>query len=189
MNTALFLMILLGFLYALLSGDAGEISGAIMQAGQTAAETMIKLMGGFMLFGGITRVLEEAGAVRSLVCLLRRPLRRIFGQEISDDALGAAALNLSANMLGMGNAATPMGLKAAALMNPGRAESAPFGLCMLLVINATSVQLFPTTVISLRYAAGSANPGAIIWPTLAASSVATAVGMAVCCLCERRAGG
>ena len=139
-----------------------------------------------MLFGGVMKLLEEAGAVCALVRCLKRPLRWVFGSQAGEDALGATALNLSANMLGMGNAATPMGLRAARLLQPAGQIAASAPLCMLLVINATSVQLYPSSVIALRYAAGSAAPETIVLPTLVASTAATAVGMAVCWLCERK---
>ena len=117
---------------------------------------------------------------------MKRPLRWVFGSQAGEDALGATALNLSANMLGMGNAATPMGLRAARLLQPAGQIAASAPLCMLLVINATSVQLYPSSVIAMRYAAGSAAPETIVLPTLVASTSATAVGMAVCWLCERK---
>ena len=147
---------------------------------------VLGLLGGFMLFGGVMKLLEEAGAVRALVRWLKRPLRWVFGSQAGEDALGATALNLSANMLGMGNAATPMGLRAARLLQPAGQIAASAPLCMLLVINATSVQLYPSSVIAMRYAAGSAAPEIIVLPTLVASTAATAVGMAVCWLCERK---
>ena len=98
--------------------------------------------------------------------------------------MGYMAMNLSANMLGLGNAATPMGLEAAKRLGSGpRAGNA---LCLFLVINCSSVQILPTGVIALRAAAGAAQPGDIWLPTLVCSLVATAVGIVCCKLMERK---
>ena len=186
MNAVFCIMIAAAFGYAALQGNLEAAARAAVQAGGDALQTVLGLLGGFMLFGGIMKLLEEAGAVRALVRCLKRPLRWVFGGQASEEALGAAALNLSANMLGMGNAATPMGLRAARLLQPEGESIASAPLCMLLVINATSVQLYPSSVIALRYAAGSKAPEAIVLPTLIVSGAATMVGMAVCWLCERK---
>ena len=98
----------------------------------------------------------------------------------------AITLNLSANMLGIGNAATPMGMRAARLLTPTAASTPSPALCMLLVINATSVQLLPSSVIALRNAAGSGMADAVVLPGLAASAVSTAVGIALCKLLQKR---
>ena len=93
-------------------------------------------------------------------------------------------LNLAGNLLGLGNGATPAGLRAARQMGGG--ERAGNALCLFLVLNASAVQLLPTTVLSLRAAAGSAAPGAVIGPGLIASGIAAAVGVISCKLWEKR---
>ena len=186
MNAVFCIMIAAAFGYAAIGGNLDAVARAALQAGGDALQTVLGLLGGFMLFGGVMKLLEEAGTVRALVRWLKRPLRWVFGSQAGEDALGATALNLSANMLGMVNAATPMGLRAARLLQPAGQIAASAPLCMLLVINATSVQLYPSSVIAMRYAAGSAAPETIVLPTLVASTSATAVGMAVCWLCERK---
>ena len=139
-----------------------------------------------MLFGGMISILEQSGAVHALVHVLHRPLHRLFGQNVSPEAMESIAMNLSANMLGMGNAATPMGMRAARLLTMDGQNTPSAALCLLLVINSTSVQLVPTSVIALRYAAGSNAPESIIVPGLAASATATVCGILVCKLCEKR---
>ena len=101
------------------------------------------------------------------------------------DALEPVLLNLSANLLGMGNAATPMGIEAARRMG-GSSGGASNALCLFLVINSSSVQLLPATVIALRAAEGSADPGCITLPALAATAISTAVGIAACKIAEAR---
>lgn len=185
MCAAMLLMIALGVGFALAKGDLTAVSQAALTGGEAAVHTALGLIGGFIFFGGTMRILERAGATRVLTRLLARPLRGLFGRDVTESALEAITLNLSANMLGLGNAATPMGLKAAKLLNPTGATGAPSALCLFLVINATSVQIMPTTVIAMRYAAGSAMPEAIMWPSLVASSAATLTGIVLCRVCEK----
>lgn len=188
MSAALLVMITVGCVCSMLNGSVGATAQAAMQAAGDAVSTVLAMISGFMFFSGLIRILERAGVVRFLVRMLNRPLRWLFGNSVSLEAMQAIAMNLSANMLGVGNAATPMGLKAARLLNPEGMEKANAALCLLLVVNATSVQLFPASVIALRAAAGSAAPEAIVWPMLAASGASTAVGIALCKICERGRG-
>lgn len=97
-------------------------------------------------------------------------------------------MNLSANMLGLGNAATPMGVKAMGLLSleNGNLETASRAMCMFLVLNASSVQLFPGTVMTLRMVMGSSNPGAVILPTLIATAASAASGILCCLLLQGR---
>ena len=130
-------------------------------------------------------ILDRSGAVEALTRLVRPLLTRLF-PNVGDDARHAIAMNLTTNMLGLGNAATPMGLEAMRRMGEtSHSEAATDAMCMFLVINASSVQLFPTTVVALRAAAGSANPASIVLPTLVASALSTLTGIFVCLLLKR----
>lgn len=186
MNAAFVIMLLLSMALSALRGGMGALAQALAQAGDAALSTALSLCGGFMFFGGLIALFERAGLSALLARAMRRPLAWLLGRDTAPETLEAAAMNLSANMLGLGNAATPLGLKAGRLMNAAGDMRASSALCMFLVINATSVQLFPSTVVALRYAAGSENATAIVWPSLAASCVSTAVGIALCKLLERR---
>jgi len=186
MNIAFFVMILLGFLYAALTGNTHVAAASALEAGSEAVETTLSLIGGFMFFGGITRVLEVSGATGGVVKRLAKPLRMLFGRNVSEEAIGAAAMNLTANMLGMGNAATPMGLRAARLLNPEKPDTAPAALCLLLVLNSASIEFFPATVVALRYAAASSDATAIVLPTLISTTASSLVGVLLCKLCEGR---
>lgn len=186
MNKSFFLMILLGFFYAAFTGRMEQAAQGAIAAGGEAVKTVFELCGAFMFFGGISGVLEKSGASRQAVRLLRKPLRRLFGKNVSEEALGAVTMNMAANMLGMGNAATPMGLKAAKLLNPDHKSRAPAALCLLLVLNSTAIELFPATVIAMRYAAGSQMATAVILPTFLSTAASCATGILLCKLCERR---
>ena len=143
----------------------------------------LAMAGGFAFFCGWIGVLRRAGAVTILARGARRPLRRLLGAGLTEDALEPVAVNLAANMLGLGNAATPFGMEAARRMAAG--DAAGNALCLFLVINSSSVQLLPTTVIALRAAEGSANPGAVTGPAILATGISTLVGILSCKIAEK----
>ncbi len=154
-----------------------------MTAAGEAVQAAISLAGGFAFFCGMLEILRQAGAAESLGRRLAPALQRLMGRDLQKDALEPVTLNLTANLLGLGNAATPMGIEAAKRMaTDGRATDA---LCLFLVINASSVQLLPATVIALRASAGSAHPGIITLPTLAATGISTLVGILSCKAAQR----
>lgn len=186
MNKSFFAMIFMGFFYAAFNGRMEQAAQGAVAAGGEAIETMLSLCGAFMFFGGISNILEKSGASGQVVTLLKRPLKRLFGKDVNEEALGAVTMNMAANMLGMGNAATPMGLKAAKLLNPKRERRAPAALCLLLVLNSTAIELFPATVIAMRYAAGSQMATAVVLPTFISTTVSCVVGILLCKICEWR---
>lgn len=171
-------------LYGLLRGKGSAVAAAMMDAAGEAVQTALALAGGFAFFCGMLAILRKAGTVRWLSHKLSPLLRLLMGGDLREDALESVTLNLTANVLGLGNAATPMGLEAARRMAQ-EGEAASNALCLFLVINSSSVQLMPTTVIALRAAEGSTAPGAIVVPALLATAISTAVGIAACKIGER----
>lgn len=159
-------------LAAVASGRAGSASQALLESGNAAVSLMMTLLGTMTLWSGLMEILTETGDVRRIGRMLRRGLRPLFPGMTDDACWEAMSLNLSANMLGLGNAATPAGIQAAKLLAV-QGEPGLRALAMLLVLNNSSLQLMPTTVIALRAAAGAASP-ADIWPaSLAVSGAAT----------------
>ena len=169
----------LSLLYGLITGRGEQGAAAMLSGAEEAVQAAVAMAGGFAFFCGMTSILRRSGAVEMLGRYLSPLLSRLLGPSLPPDALEPVLLNLSANMLGLGNAATPMGVEAARRMggNDGRASNA---LCMFLVINSSSVQLLPTAVIALRAAEGSADPGRVTLPALAATALSTVVGVAAC---------
>ena len=186
MNAVLCMMLLSGVVYAGLHGNLEVVSQAALAGGTDALQLVLSLMGGFMFFGGVIRVLEASGVISALVKTLRRPLQWLFSGELEQEALEAVTENLAANMLGVSNAATPLGIRAAKAMSRKGGNAPSAALCLFLVINATSVQLLPASVLALRYAAGSADPGRVIFPSLIASAASTFLGIVLCKLMEKR---
>ena len=172
-------------LYGWVSGQGDAVIRAVLEAAGEGVTAALAMAGGFGFFCGLINILRQAGAAGRLSRLLAPGLRWLLGPSLPPEALEPVAMNLTANLLGLGNAATPMGVEAARRM-AGTGGEVSNALCMFLVINASSVQLIPTTVIALRGATGSAAPGAVTGPALAATGVSTAVGILACKLMEKR---
>jgi len=171
-------MMALGIGYGFFTGRGGVSAQSV----QEAVLLVFKMAGGFMLWNGLFEIVAQSGAARGIARGMKPVLKKLFKGVEKEESLTAITMNLTMNMLGLGNAATPMGLKA---MESLREESAcgdvaSPAMCMFLVINASSLQLLPTTVISLRQAAGSAAPESIVLPTLCATAASTLVGILAC---------
>lgn len=157
---------------------------AMLSGGREALSLAFTLFAVYMVWLSALNIMEKTELNKKLEHLARPLTRRLFPGE-SEEAHRSIAVNLSANMLGMGGAATPAGIKAMSLMTQKGATRASKNMRLLLVMNATSVQLLPVTVIAMRASAGSANAGDIILPALAATAVSTAVGIIICKLLPR----
>ncbi len=182
-------LIVLAVVVAGFNGRMGALSTAAFDAAKTAVQLSIGLIGIMALWLGLMKLAEEAGLVQMLARLVRPLLRRVFPDVPKDHpALGSMTANLAANMLGLGNAATPLGLKAMQdlqELNPDK-ETATNAMVTFIVINATSVTIIPATIIGLRSAAGAVNPSSIIVPSIIATTVSTITGLIVAKLLERR---
>lgn len=187
-NYIWFIMIFLGIIVGLLSGNGEIISKTIISSVDSTVELVIGL-GGLMCFWcGVMKVAEKSGLTNRLAKLLRPILKLIFKEASKDEkALGAIVMNITANMMGLGNAATPFGIKAMQEMdrlnkNKGVASN---DMVLFLVLNAACIQLVPSTIISIRAACGSINPGVIIVPAIFASTIAAIVGVVCCKILQR----
>lgn len=182
MNAIWAIMGLCGLLWGIATGRGAALTQGALVGAMDAVQLCVRLAGGFALWSGMLAILERSGAMERLARLFKPLLSRLF-PSVRDDARDAIAMNLTANMLGLGNAATPMGLEAMRRMGDASgSDSATDAMCMFLVINASSVQLFPTTVVALRAAAGSIAPASIVLPTLIATGISTLVGVLACLL-------
>ena len=169
---------------AMVTGRSGEVANALLESGNQAVELMLTLLAAMTLWSGLMEILTAAGDVGRMSKVFRKMLKPLFPGLNDDEAWNAISMNLSANLLGLGNAATPAGIEASkrlAILGT-RGLSA---LAMLLVLNNSGVQLMPTTVIALRQAAGSVTPGDIWGMTLVISG-ATMLASIVLMLVIRR---
>jgi len=172
-----FSMMLSSLLFACVTGSGGLMLTAALDGTKNAIEVTLRLGAGYLFFCGMMEIAGEAGISAKLEKGLKPLLRRLMPHM--GKAAEAVTMNLSMNMLGLGNAATPMGLEAMKQLNEqSHADPAVrHDMYMLLILNATSLQLLPTTVLTLRAAAGSVNPAAVIMPTLACTAASTIAGV------------
>lgn len=174
-------LILVSVFIGACNGHLPEVTkGAIDSAKAAVVDVVIPLVGTLAIFSGIMRLAERSGLVKVLARALRPVMRRLFPDVPPEHpAMAAMVMNIAANMLGLGNAATPLGLKAMGLLEklnprPGTATNA---MCTFLAINTSSVQLIPATVIALLAAKGARDPTAVVVPALLATSCACVVGV------------
>ncbi|MBE5809464.1 MAG: hypothetical protein E7318_00855 [Clostridiales bacterium] len=161
---------------SLICGRGAMTSEALLTSGKQAVELMLTLVGTMTLWSGLMEILVESGDVQRMGKLFRKILRPLFPGLHDDKAWNAISMNLSANLLGLGNAATPAGIEAAKRLS-GLGTAGMSALATLLVLDNTSLQLIPTTVITLRQAAGAANPGDVWGMTLVISGAATVIAV------------
>jgi spore maturation protein A len=160
----------------------GRVTSAALEGASTAVEIAIGLIGVMALWLGVMKVAEAAGLTK-IIARVVRPLTRWLFPKIPEDhpAVSAMIMNIAANMLGLSNAATPLGLKAMEeldKLNPKKGEATD-EMCTFLVINTSAITLIPATAIAIRASLGSGNPQMIIIPSIVAATCATIVGLTV----------
>lgn len=182
-------LICISVITAALRGDMAAIAPGIFSAAERGVKVAFGLIGTMTFWLGIMKLIESSGIMELLNRLLRPLARLIFPRlPAGHPAMNAILMNLSANVLGLGNAATPFGIKAMEEMqkiNP-YGESASDEMCTFLAVNTSSITLIPTTVIALRAAAGAANPADILGTTIVATFCSTAVALLADRLLRRR---
>lgn len=180
LNYVWFVLVMLAIIVAALNGQIQEMTQAVFTSAESAVKIALGLIGIMTFWLGLMRIAQESGLVRMLARLIRPISTRLFPDIPADHpAMGAMLLNLSANWLGLSNAATPLGLKAMEelqQLNPDK-ETASNSMVMFLALNTASITLIPATVIGVRASAGSANPAEIIGSTIFSSCCATTMAI------------
>ena len=171
-------------LFGLMQGRGGAVIAAMLAGAEKGVSVLLSMAGGFGFFCGLIGIMQRAGLMQALSRKMSPLLGRLMGRDVPGEAMEYIAMNLCANFLGMGNAATPMGIAAARRMAAG--DRATNALCLFLVMNAASVEILPTSVITLRAAAGSAQPGAVIFPSFLATLLSAIAGVLCCKLMEKK---
>lgn len=172
-------MVLLSAATAALLGKGSELSGAVLDGAQSAVTLVIGMSGAICLWSGVGRVMEDSGITGLLSELLSPVLKRLFPDTRKDKVLSQhLSANICANILGLGNAATPMGILAAQRMAAsGKPGIASDQLCRLVVLNTASIQLIPTSVAAIRLAAGASAPFDILPAVWLTSLCSAGVGL------------
>lgn len=167
----------------LLFTNADIAFSTILAGSEKAINLTLKLWAIYAVWLGILKIVEDTGLNSKIAKLLKPLISKLFGKT-TPETESQIAINLTSNLLGMGNACTPSGIKAINGMDKG-GSVATSSMIMLLILNATSLDVLPTTVIGLRIAAGSTNPNNIILPTILATCVSTCLGVILCKICEK----
>lgn len=174
--------IIISFSFAILSGNFENLNSSIFEGANDAVTLSINLLGSLCLWSGIMQIASDSSLVKKLSKLLSPILNFLFPSLITNNKIKKEiSMNIIANILGLGNASTPLGLKAMESMqkeNPKK-DTLSNPMMMFIVINTASIQLIPTTVIAIRNSLNSQNPTSIIFPTWIATILAGISGIFV----------
>jgi len=176
-------LLIFGFITAIINGRVDMATKAAMDSAKAGVNLGIELIGVVCLWSGLMSVAEKGGLVKAFTKALTPLMKKIFPEiPHKHKAVGAMVMNMAANFFGLGNAATPFGLKAMTELQKLNTDkgTATDAMCMFLVINTATLQLVPATVIALRSAAGSVNPTEIMLPIWISSIVAFTLGIIIC---------
>lgn len=179
----------IGVIYSLCSGNIGVINDSILSNANEALELILNLLPIIVLWTGILKIAEESGLLSKFAKFLHPILRKIFPSVPDDNkALGYISSNIAANMLGLGSAATPAGLKAMAELqkiNPKKDTATP-AMTTFLILNTAGVTIIPTTILALRVAYNSLSPSEIIIPAIIATTCSSIAGLTLDYLIRKR---
>lgn len=186
-NIVWFVLIVVGALYGMISGNSnmGEV---ILNSSNDAYNLIITLVPLIVLWSGIMNIASKSGLLHKFSLFLRPLLKRLMPSVKNDKALDYISSNIAANMLGLGSAATPFGLKAMTELEKSNKEKgrATDGMITFLVLNTSGVTIIPMTVIALRMAYGSVNPTSIIIPSIIATLVSSISGLTLDYIIRRK---
>lgn len=179
LNTVWAVLLCSGLVAGFLKGSFGAVASAILASTGSAVETLLGIAGGICFWSGLMRIAEESGLASSLGRAVRLFVRPLFpGLKPWSKAHELVALNISANLLGVGNAATPLGLKAMVEMAQEQGcDEASDEMCTLVVFNTAGPSLVPGSLVALRASMGSARPDAIVGPAFVAACCATSAAL------------
>lgn len=174
------IFIIISFLFAIFSGNLESLNRSIFSSTEEAVKLCITLLGTICLWNGIMQIASKTSVVDKLTKFLK-PIMRFLFPDIDEksEVHKEISMNIIANILGLGNAATPLGLKAMKSLQTenSKKEVLTNSMAMLIVLNTASIQIIPTTVIAIRSSMGSQNPTSIIFPVWIATICAAVAGI------------
>ncbi len=183
-------MVVLSLLFGIATGTLDAVAAAAVEGAGSAVELSLSMAGVLCLWSGVMEIMNVCGLSGGLARAFRPLLRRLLPEACRDEeTMAAVSANVSANLLGLGNAATPLGIRAARRMAKGCGGVASDELCRLVVLNTASIQLLPATIASLRAAAGCRTPFDILPSVWFSSVLSVTVGLLVSWVLSRRGRG
>ena len=188
MNTIWLLLIGFSIIFSVINGKLDELTKSIFEAAKSAVEVSLFLLGIVALWLGITKIVEESGLIYRLASFFRPVVSRLF-KNIPENhpSITPLTLNFLANLFGLGNAATPLGIKTMQDLQSlnKESETVTFEMMLFIVINTASIQLIPFTVIGILSEFGSQNPTAVVLPTLLATILSAVFAVGTLFLCRK----
>lgn len=176
------IFIIISYVYAIMIGNTDKINTSIFSSTQEAVTLCITLLGTICLWNGIMKIAEKTSAITRLTKILNPIVKFLFPELKNQESIRKEiSMNMVANILGLGNAATPLGVKAMKSMQEINYDKKTLSnsMVMLIVLNTASIQLIPTTVIAIRLSLDSKNPTSIILPVWIATICAAVAGIVV----------
>ena len=181
-------LVLISIAFSIMHATVADTAVAVFSAAQEAVELTLKMLGMFCFWDGIMKIAQRGGVTDCIQKMLTPLLNLLFPNHKNDDTVKRAiAMNMTANILGLGNAATPLGLEAMRRLkaNERCKDTATNDMIRFVVLNTASIRLIPTTVAMLRFEAGSASPMEILPLSAIVSLLSCSVGLLICRAAER----
>ena len=174
------IFLIISFIYAILVGNIDEVNKSIFDSAESAVELSITFLGTICLWNGVMKIIQSTSLIEKLTKMLNPIIKFLFPElKNNKDASQDISMNVIANILGLGNAATPLGIKAMQTMQKynKKKDTLSNSMVMFIVLNTASMQLIPTTVIAIRTSMKSENPSSIIIPVWIATICAAVAGI------------
>ncbi len=189
MNYLFPILIIVSVICSIFTGRVAETTAAAFSGAENAVTALVAMSGIFCFWTGILKISEKSGLTGVISKLIKPILRRVFPNlDPRGPAFSAITMNVLANLMGMGNAATPAGIEAMERLDVlnGGSKHPSREMCFFVILNTASIQLIPTTIMALRGSAGSRNPGMILVPIWITSAVALIMAMLFMRVIDRR---
>ena len=180
------ILIIISYIYAIIAGNLEEINKAIFEYTENAVSLVITLIGTISLWSGIMEIAINTRLINRLTKILNPFVKLLFSESSNDEKIKKEiSMNIIANLLGLGNAATPLGIKAMRSMQEknDKKEIITNDMAMFILLNTASIQIIPTTIIGIRINLESNNPASIIFPVWISTICAATVGIVVAKIC------
>ena len=188
MNWVFAIMIIVAVIFGIATGNISDVSNSILDSGSSTIQLFLILLGSMAVWGGIMRIAEKAGITGKIASIFKPVAKLLFrGLDVNGRAFKAITMNITANMLGLGNAATPLGLEAMKRLEEEEktTETASRNMIMFIILNTASIQIIPTTVATIRLSYGSKNPMDILPAVLITTLCALFVGILMVFLLDK----
>lgn len=188
MNILWSVLVLISIVFSIMHATVADTAVAVFSAAQEAVELTLKMLGMFCFWDGIMEIAQRGGITDCIQKILSPLLKLLFPNHKNDEGVKSAiAMNMTANILGLGNAATPLGLEAMRRLkaNEHCKDTATNDIIRFVVLNTASIRLIPTTVAMLRFEAGSSSPMEILPVSAIVSLLSCSVGLLICRAAER----